>query len=340
MSRHLKKFSLARLLTIALAMAANSLLSGSAMAQKTIGSIERIDPAFDKLVPSDSKIEVLETGFTWTEGPVWMGDHLLFSDIPRNSIFKWTATGGVELFMNPSGYTGVAYVGLEPGSNGLLRDLKGRLVMCEHGDRRISVLTERGGKMTIADKYKGKRLNSPNDAVLKSNGDLYFTDPPYGLPGRFEDPHRELDFCGVYRVTPAGDVTLLTKAIERPNGIGFSPDEKTLYVAQSNPENANWTAFTVKEDGALGEGKEIHNATKRVGKEPGLPDGLAVDADGHLWASGPGGIFVFDPAGKLLGRIVTNERTSNCTIADDGWLYITADSNLCRIKINATPIKF
>ncbi len=261
---------------------------GRAMAQQTIGHIEKIDDELTKVLASDAKIEVIGKGFTWTEGPVWMGDHLLFSDIPRNSIFKWTPSNGIELFMNPSGYTGVKYYGLEPGSNGLLRDKQGRLVMCEHGDRRISVLTMGGGKMTLADKYQGKRLNSPNDGVLKSNGDIYFTDPPYGLPEGFNDPRRELDFCGVYRLGTDGSVTLLTKSIERPNGIGLSPDEKTLYVAQSSPTNANWTAFPIKDDGSLGEGKEIHNATERVKKnEPGLPDGLVVDSKGYLWASGP-----------------------------------------------------
>ena len=312
-----------------------------AHAQRTLGSIERLDPAIDALLDKGAKIEILADGFTWTEGPVWIGGsegHLLFSDIPRNSIFKWHPDAGISLFMSPSGYTGVTYYGLEPGSNGLLLDLKGRLVMCEHGDRRVSVLTEGGGKLTLADRYQGKRLNSPNDGALKSHGDIYFTDPPYGLPARFEDPRRELDFCGVYRVDTEGRVTLLTKEIERPNGIAFSPDERTLYVAQSNPEQANWTAFPVKADGTLGAGKEIYNATDRVGKEPGLPDGMTVDAEGHLWASGPGGIYVFSPAGKLLGRAVTGERTSNCSFGSDGWLYMTVDSYLCRVKTNAKPV--
>lgn len=307
----------------------------TAQAQRTLGSVERLAPVFDSLVDKGAKIEILADGFTWTEGPVWIGGsdgHLLFSDIPRNSIFKWSQQSGVSLFMSPSGYTGVTYYGLEPGSNGLLLDKAGRLVMCEHGDRRVSVLTNGGGKLTIADRYQGKRLNSPNDAALKSNGDIYFTDPPYGLPKRFDDPMRELDFCGVYRVDAVGEVTLLTKSIERPNGIAFSPDEKTLYVAQSNPEQADWTAFPVKADGTLGEGKQLYDATERVGKEPGLPDGMTVDADGYLWASGPGGIYVFTSAGKLLGRLVTGERTSNCSFGADGYLYMTVDSYLCRIK--------
>lgn len=310
-----------------------------AQAQKTIGSIERNDAAMDQLVPKGSKIEILASGFTWTEGPCWIGGndgHLLFSDIPRNSIFKWDATSGkISLFMSPSGYTGVSYYGLEPGSNGLFLNKNGLLTMCEHGDRRISVLTKDGGKRTLVDSYQEKRLNSPNDGAVKSNGDIYFTDPPYGLPERFTDPRREIDFCGVYRLSTSGEVTLLTKEIERPNGIAFSPDEKTLYVAQSNPKIANWTAFPVKEDGTLGTGKELHNATERVGKEPGLPDGMAVDTSGNVWATGPGGVYVFSASGKLLGRLLTGERTSNCTFGPEGYLYITADTYLLRIKTNA-----
>ncbi|MEZ6154001.1 MAG: SMP-30/gluconolactonase/LRE family protein [Pirellulaceae bacterium] len=305
------------------------------MAQQTLGSIERVTPAMDQLVAKDAKIEVLASGFTWTEGPVWVGNsdgYLLFSDIPRNTIFKWQTDGTISLFMSPSGYTGVTYYGLEPGSNGLLLDPQGRLVMCEHGDRRLSVLTEKGGKRTLVDNYQGKRLNSPNDAVLKSNGDIYFTDPPYGLPSRADDASRELDFCGVFRLSPSGNLTLLTKEINRPNGIAFSPDEKTLYVAQSDPAQANWTSYAVKEDGTLEAGKEINNVTDRVAKEPGLPDGLAVDNQGRLWASGPGGIYVMEADGKLLGRLVTGMPTSNCCFGPDGYLYMTVDSNLCRIK--------
>lgn len=314
-----------------------------AMAQQTLGSIERTTPAMDQLVAKDAKIEVLGNGFTWTEGPVWVGDrdgYLLFSDIPRNTIFKWQTDGTISLFMSPSGYTGVTYYGAEPGSNGLLLDPRGRLLMCEHGDRRLSVLTDKGGKRTLVDNYQGKRLNSPNDAVLKSNGDIYFTDPPYGLPDREDDPSRELDFCGVFRLTPSGSLTLLTKEINRPNGIAFSPDEKTLYVAQSDPAQANWTSFAVKEDGTLAAGKEINNVTDRVANEPGLPDGLAVDRQGILWASGPGGIYVMGADGKLLGRLVTGMPTSNCCFGPDGYLYMTVDSYLCRVKTLTSGVAF
>ena len=213
----------------------------------TLGEVIRLDPALDKLIAQDARLEVIASGFDWTEGPLWLpdekGPRLLFSDIPRNSIYEWRPDAGVRLFMQPSGFTGVGTYGQEPGSNGLLADQKGRLICCEHGDRRISVLTKDGGKMTLADRYEGKRFNSPNDGVFKSNGDLYFTDPPYGLPGNWDDSRRELDWCGVYRVTPAGIVTLLTKEMTRPNGIAFAPDEKTLYVAQSDPKAAVIKAF-------------------------------------------------------------------------------------------------
>jgi gluconolactonase len=314
-------------------------------AVRTLGKVERMDKKLDELLAPDAQLEILAEGFTWTEGPVWMGDakngHLLFSDIPRNSIFKWTAKDGIQLFMSPSGYTGVSYYGLEPGSNGLLKDLDGNLVMCEHGDRRISVLTPQGGKRTLADNYQGKRLNSPNDGALKSNGDIYFTDPPYGLPAREKDPRRELDHFGVYRLSKKdGSVTLLTTELQRPNGLGFSPDEKTLYVAQSDPKNAIWMSFDVQADGTLGKGKMFYDATSEVGKKPGLPDGLSVDSQGNIWASGPGGIWIFSKEAKLLGLINTGERTSNCAFGEDGTtLFVTVDSYLCRIKlkVKGTP---
>ena len=194
-------------------------------------------------------------------------------------------------------------------------------------------MLEGGGKQTLVDSYEGKRLNSPNDACYKSNGDLYFTDPPYGLPERYEDPRRELDFCGVYRLSKSGEVTLLTDEMTRPNGIAFSPDEKTLYVAQSDPAAAIWKAFPVKADGTLGEGRLFYDATSAVGKLPGLPDGLKVDKKGNLFATGPGGVYVFSPEGTLLGRISTGEKTANCGWGGDGSvLYLTADMYLCRIQ--------
>jgi gluconolactonase len=303
----------------------------------TLGRVRRDDPRIDRLIPRDAVIEVLASGFDWSEGPVWIdrdGGYLLFSDIPRNSIMKWKEGEGVSLFMKPSGYTGVADYGAEPGSNGLALDREGRLLLCEHGDRRVSRLEWDGGKRTLADSYEGKRLNSPNDVVVRSDGAVYFTDPPYGLPKREDDPRRELDLFGVYRIGADGRVTLLARSLTRPNGLAFSPDERTLYVAQSDPKRAIWMAFPVNDDGLLGEGRLFADATPLVGPAaPGLPDGLKVDRDGNLFATGPGGVHVFAPDGRRLGLIETGQATANCAWGGDGSvLYITADSYLCRIR--------
>ncbi|MBW3624576.1 MAG: SMP-30/gluconolactonase/LRE family protein [Armatimonadetes bacterium] len=304
----------------------------------TLGRIHRLDPALDRLLAPDARLEVIASGFEWTEGPVWVrdGGYLLFSDIPRNSIIKWKEGVGTTLFMKPSGYTGVADYGYEPGSNGLMIDPQGRLVMCEHGDRRVSRMRWDGGKQTLVDSYMGKRLNSPNDGTFKSNGDLYFTDPPYGLPKNVNDPRKELDFQGVYRLSADGRLTLLTRELARPNGIAFSPDEKSLYVAQSDAQRAIWMVFPVLADGTLGKGRVFYDVTPVMGKLPGAPDGLKTDRDGNLWATGPGGVYIFTPQGKLLGRIETGERTSNVAWGDDGsTLYITADMYVCRIRTKA-----
>ena len=301
----------------------------------SFGKIHRDDPRIDALLAPDATIEVISSGFLWSEGPIWIkdGGYLLFSDIPRNQINRWKEGEGLSLYMKPSGYTGVADYGAEPGSNGLTVDSQGRLIACEHGDRRISRLEPGGGKRTLADNYHGKRLNSPNDLVYKSNGDLYFTDPPYGLPKHDKDPMMELDFFGVYRLKPDGALTLLNKDMTRPNGLAFSPDEKILYVAQSDEKAALWMSFPVNADGTLGAAHVFADVTEMAKAHPGLPDGLKIDAHGNLWATGPGGILLFSPDGKRLGRIETGERTANCNWGDDGTtLYVTADTYLCRIK--------
>jgi gluconolactonase len=303
----------------------------------TMGSIQRDDPQFDQLVSPNAMIEKLADGFDWAEGPVWIKEEgcLLFSDIPKNSIFKWKDGQGISLYLKPSGYSGSKPRGGEPGSNALLRDAAGNLVLCEHGDRRVSRLTRGMEHVTIAGSYQGKRLNSPNDAVFKSNGDLYFTDPPYGLEKNWDDPARELDFCGVYRVTPDGTITLLTKEMTRPNGLAFSPDEKTLYVANSDPAKPVWMAFDVQPDGTIAKGRVFFDSTPWLKmQKKGLPDGMKVDEHGNLFATGPGGVHVFTPQGKHLGSIDPGVATANCAWGDDGsTLYMTADKNLCRIKL-------
>lgn len=311
----------------------------------TLGTIERLDPAFDQLIPKDAKTVVLAGGFEWTEGPVWVpdGNYLLFSDIPRNMIWKWSEKEGLKEFLKPSGYTGKEkFTGREPGSNGLALDKDGKLILCQHGDRRISRLEKDGSFATLVDKYDGKRLNSPNDLVFAKNGDLYFTDPPYGLPKLMDDPNKELDFQGVYKLSPDGKLTLLTKEMSRPNGIALSPDEKTLYVANSDPKLAIWKAFPIQDDGSLGEGKVLYDTTEWVKmKKPGLPDGMKVDQKGNIFATGPGGVLVMDPAGKLLGIIATGVPTANVGFGGDGsMLYITADKNLVRVQTNTKGLGF
>jgi gluconolactonase len=302
-----------------------------------LGKIERLDPAFDQRVEPGAVIEVLaEKKFEWSEGPIWDAprQRLLFSDIPRNMIWEWSEAGGLKKFLQPSGYTGAdAFTGREPGSNGLTFNKAGELVLCQHGDRRIARLS--GGKfVTLADNYQGKRLNSPNDLVFKSNGDLYFTDPPYGLPKGADDPRKELEFQGVYRLNARGELTLLTRELSRPNGLAFSPDEQTLYVANSDPDKAIVMAYPVKSDGTLGAGKVFFDVTAAAKeKKPGLPDGMKVSRDGTLWATAPGGILVYSPAGKHLGTLATGVPTANLTFGDDGGtLYITADKNLVRLR--------
>lgn len=318
------------------------LLTCTAMAQKsypTMGKIVYEDPSFEKLLSKDAKIEVLASGFEWSEGPVWVkdGGYLLFSDVPKNKVYKWDEKDGLSVFLEPSGYTGRGVYSDEPGSNGLIIDNKGRLVSCEHGDRRISAMPLNvGGKVTLADHFEGKRFNSPNDVVQHSNGDYYFTDPPYGLLKKHEDPTREIPQFGVYRIHKDGKVTMQVSDLSRPNGLAFSPDGKTLYVAQSDPEKSIWMAYPLDADGNAGKGKLLYDATP-MGKRgvPGLPDGLKIDRDGNLWSSGPGGMLIISPAGKLLGRIEMGELTSNCAWGNDGaTLYMTVDGYVCRIKTN------
>ncbi len=299
--------------------------------------IVRLDPRFDRLVPPTAALERIAEGFLWAEGPVWNRKEacLLFSDIPNNVVMRWTPGGTAAVFLKNSGYTGTKpYEGPEPGSNGLAYDSAGRLVLCEHGDRRIARLEADGRKTTLAGRYQGRRFNSPNDLVYKSNGDLYFTDPPYGLPKTFDDPQRELGFNGVFRLTPDGTVTLATRELNAPNGIAFSPDEKTLYVANSEPQRAIWMAYGVKADGTLGPGRIFFDATAWTKDGKGLPDGMKIDRSGNLFATGPGGFHVFAPDGTHLGSFAFDAAVSNCAWGNDGsTLYLTVSSTVYRIAL-------
>jgi gluconolactonase len=315
--------------------------------QKThppFGTIDRKDPAFDKLIAPGAYLENLADGWDWAEGPVWIkdGGFLLCSDIPKNSIIKWSDADGKSVFLHPSGSEKDQPDLRESGSNGLVMAPDGQLVLMEHGDRRVTKLDLKTKKKTVlADRTPdGKRFNSPNDGCFKSNGDLYFTDPPYGLKrkdwkeGEVEFPGMEMDYSGVYRLSKDGKLTLLTKEMSKPNGIAFSTDEKTLFVSNSDPDKAVWMAFDVKDDGTLGKGRVFYDATEGAKmKLKGLPDGMKLDKDGNIFGAGPGGILVLSPEAKLLGVIATGVATSNCNWGDDGsTLYITADKNLTRIK--------
>jgi len=307
-------------------------LASSALAQDP--SIEKLDPALDTLIAPDAKIEVIAQGFRWTEGPAWNAEagELLFSDIPNNVIHAWSEEKGLRVFMKPAGYTGISDYGKEAGSNGLTFDKDGRLFLAEHGDRRISVLTKNGGKMTVTDRFEQKRLNSPNDLVIHPDGAVYFTDPIYGLPKGEKDPLREIEYCGVYRTTLDGKTTLISKELERPNGIALSPDGKTLFVANSHKGKFNVYSFPLNEDGSAGEMKLFFDANQLEGK--GSTDGLKIDASGNVWTTGPGGLLVVSKEGKLLGRVLTYQPTSNVAFGgkDGKTVYLTANDRIMRFQ--------
>lgn len=330
------------------AVVADTTVRADGKQPQTVGSVERLDSALDKLVPPDAKMEVVGEGYAWCEGPAWVrdGQFLLFSDIPNNAIMRWDAKSGSKLFLKPAGYTGTDPRGGESGSNGLVIDRKGRLILCQHGDRRVarldSSLDEPQPKfVTLADRYEGKRLNSPNDAVVDSRGAIYFTDPPYGLEKGMDDPKKELSFQGVYRIGPDGKLKLLTSDLERPNGICLSPDEKTLYLSNSHTERPVIMAYQLRKNGSLGRSRVLYNASESAKGREGACDGMTVDADGNLFATIPGGVGVFTPEGKQLGLLATGDRTANCEFGEDGsTLFIAANHRVLRIKTATKGVGF
>lgn len=306
--------------------------------------IIRLDPKFDKLVPPNVKVEKIVSGRKWVEGPVWSRKegYLLFSDIPTNSVIKWQEGKGTSIFLTPSGYSGKApFEGAEPGSNGLAFDPEGRLVLAEHGNRRIARLEKTGKMTTLVDRFEGKRINSPNDLVFRSNGDLYFTDPPFGLPKLFGDPRKELPFQGVYKYAKDGKLALLTQDIKAPNGIAFSPDETKLYISNADPGNAVWLVFDVNPDGGIGNGRVLFNGTAWIKTKPGVPDGMKVDREGNIFGAGPGGVHVLSAEGKHLGSIETGVPTGNLAWGEDGsTLFITSNSNVFRLRLTTKGAGF
>ena len=301
------------------------------------GTIVKATDALDAIVPAGAKIEKLAGGMGFTEGPVWVkGDspYLLFSDIPANNIMRWAEGDTEASVFYERMYRGEPRDGFV-GSNGLVLDADGTLIACEHGNRRISRLVD-GEWETVVDNYEGKKLNSPNDAAWHPNGWLYFTDPPYGLPKQEEDPARELDFNGIYRVNyETKELQLLNKEQTRPNGIGFSPDGKTAYVANSDGENKVWMAYDVNDEGMFENGRVFVDASAE--EATGMPDGLKLDTNGNVYATGPGGVWIFAPDGSHIGSIQPEEVPANVAWGDDGsTLYMTARTGLYRIKLLST----
>ena len=320
--------------------ASNDTAKDTAKTFPAFGTIKRLSPELDSIIAPGTSVEVVARGFDWSEGPLWVekGKYLLFSDIPPNKIYKWSEEKGLEEYLHPSGYTGTVPRGGEPGSNALLLDSEGRLVMCQHGDRRMARMNApldapKPEFITLADRYDGKRLNSPNDAVYHKNGDLYFTDPPYGLLKNVDDSSKELPFQGVFRLRKGGQLELITQDIARPNGIAFSPDQRLLYIANSDWPKGPWMVFDVSPEGDVSNGRVFRDAIK--GEEGVFGDGMKVDHVGNLFATGPGGVWIMDKSGKDLGRILTNgTATSNVAFnADHTALFITADSLLLRVKL-------
>lgn len=309
----------------------------------TTGSIEVMDERMKTIVSADATIEILADSFRWSEGPVWIGGedgYVVFTDVPQNKAWKWNEAEGLSLYLDPSGYTGEQRDGSMEGANGLRLDADGMLVLCQHGDRRIARMTTStdapsSSFETIADTWEGKRFNSPNDLVYDAAGTLYFTDPPYGLQyGTSDTINREIPFHGVYAVVEGEEVQLIDETMTRPNGIALSPDGSRLYVANSDPEMAFWKVFARQEDGTFGEGKVFLDVTSEYSPENiGNADGLRVLSTGEVVATGPGGVWIIDADGTPLGRIRTGQRTANCEIGADGYLYMTAHMHLMRVKM-------
>jgi gluconolactonase len=347
-----KKFSV---LLSAAAIAALCLLTMTTHAQNK-ALVERLDPALDAIVPANATLEKLTDGFKWTEGPVWTrAGYVLFAEIPSNRIMKWVPGGETTVFMQGMGYSGSkAFGGPEPGTNGMTLDARGRLTVAGHAKRCVFRLESlaKGAKLTVlAERYEGKGLNSPNDLVYRADGSLYFTDPPYGLPTQSDnDPQKELPFNGVYRIPsalthPAGappddaKLQLIIKDLTRPNGIAFSPDQKILYVAVSDPNHKVWMRYDVNPGGTVSNGRVLLDSTSS--KDPGSPDGMKVDKMGNIYSAGPGGVWIISPEGKHLGTIRMPEVMANCAwgSADGKTLYITASSSLYRIRLKIAGVR-
>jgi gluconolactonase len=318
-------------------------LSAAAYGDPPFGSVQRLSPRLDALVAPDAEVERLGGGLQWAEGPVWVkdGGYLLFSDPPKNTMYRWSQAEGVVPFLHPSGYAGADTASLrEAGSNGLAIDASGALVMCDSGSRALARMDLRTKqKVFLAERFEGKRFNSPNDLCIARSGAIYFTDPPYGLAGLENSSVKELPFSGVYRWTPDGKVALIDKSFLYPNGVALSPDESILYVSNSDAKQPIIRAYTLGVDGLPTGSSTFFDAIPLIKPGvPGMPDGIKVDVAGNLFAAGPGGILVLSKDGELLGVINAGKRAMpNCAFGEDGRsLFLAATDCLARIRLKTS----
>ncbi len=305
-----------------------------------IGQVEKLDPELSNIIEEKPEIEVIAEGFDWCEGPVWLAESktLIFSDVPKNIIYAWSEAAGLKEYLTPSGYTGSVPREGEKGSNGLGLSREHKLLLCQHGDRRVAIMDAllsdpQPTYISLADQIDGKKFNSPNDLAVRQNGDIYFTDPPYGLPGLDSDSSKETPINGVYRISQ-GKVTLLIDSLTKPNGIAFLPDGKTFLVANSDDAKPIWYAFDLDDHDSIYNARIFYNALAESKKDGGGLDGLKVDKAGHVFATAPGGIWIFNTQGKILGKIRLKGRVSNCALTDDEkTLFVTNDDRVLRIKL-------
>ncbi len=325
------------ILKLALAVVVGFSFTSLEAQKKTIGSVERLSAEIEQYIPQNAVIEILAEGFDWSEGPVWVEElgAVLFSDVPNNKIYQWDEKKGLQVFRNPSGFTNIVPNSKEQGSNGLTLDANNKLIICMHGDRRIARLDDwnKNDFTTVVGEFEGKLFNSPNDLVYARNGDLYFTDPPYGFKNGDKDSLKQIPFNGVYKLSQAGELSLLVKDLERPNGIALSNDESILYVTNSHAGNPGIMAYDLKADG-VSNGRLFFDGKALSKKDKGSFDGLKIHPSGTIFTTGPGGVLVINDKGTHLGTIRTEVRSANCAFGPDfKTLYMTSDNYLTRIKL-------
>lgn len=306
------------------------------------GSVEKLDPALDAIVDANAQLEELAKGFSWSEGPVWDAKRgqLYFSDVPENTAYRWSEKDGLQIFLKPSGLSEEQQTGDFPsseGSNGLIMLRNGKLGVCNHGKRAVlSMDIDSKEEEILAQKFQGKLFNSPNDMVEHSDGSIFFTDPPYGLKEQDESTDKQLDFNGVYRLDGGGELALIDDTMTRPNGIALSPDEKTLYVAQSDADRQIIKHYRLSDERQVADAGVFFDCQPLSNNEaPGLPDGMCVHSSGIIFATGPGGVLILSPDGKLLGRILCEKATANCCLGgpDGNTLFVTSSDRLARIGL-------